>query len=85
MGNPLGHTFVNLFLCFHENNWLIKCPLQFKPKLYRRYVDDIFLLFSDPSHIPLFRTYLNSQHPNINFSYEMEKDCTLNFLDVTTY
>ena len=40
------------------------------------------LLFSDPSHIPLFLTYLNSQHPNINFTYEMEKDCTLNFLDV---
>ena len=83
MGNPLGPTFANLFLCFHENNWLQNCPLQFKPKLYRRYVDDTFLIFSDPSHIPLFLTYLNSQHPNINFTYEMEKDCTLNFLDVT--
>ena len=83
MGNPLGPTFANLFLCSHENNWLQNCPLQFKPKLYRRYVDDTFLLFSDPSHIPLFLTYLNSQHPNINFTYEMEKDCTLNFLDVT--
>ena len=33
MGNPLGPTFANLFLCFHENNWLQNCPLQFKPKL----------------------------------------------------
>ena len=65
MENPLGPTFANLFLCFYENNWLQNCPLQFKPKLYRRYVDDTFLLFSDPSHIPLFLTYLNSQHPNI--------------------
>ena len=83
MGNPLGSTFANLFLCFHENSWLQNCSLQFKPKLYRRYVDDTLLLFSDPSHIPLFLTYLNSQHPNINFTCEMEKDFTLNFLDAT--
>ena len=51
MENLLGPTFANLFLCFHENNWLQNCPFQFKPKLYRMYVDDTFLL-SDPSHIP---------------------------------
>ena len=62
----------------HERN----CPLHFKPKLYRRYVDDTFLLFSDPSHIPLFLNYLNSQHTNISFTYEKETNNSLNFLDV---
>ena len=57
MGNPLGPTFANLFLCHHETNWLNNCPLHFKPKLYRRYVDDTFLLFSDPSHIPLSKLF----------------------------
>ena len=82
MGNPLGPTFANLFLCHHETNWLNNCPLHFKPKLYRRYVDDTFLLFSDPSHIPLFLNYLNSQHSNISFTYEKETNNSLNFLDV---
>ena len=81
MGNPLGPTFANLFLCHHETNWLNNCPLYFKPKLYRRYVDDTFLLFSDPSHILLFLNYLNSQHSNISFTYEKETNNYLNFLD----
>ena len=85
MGNPLGPTFANLFLCHHEKNWLDKCPLHFKPKFYRRYVDDTFILFSDPSHIPLFLNYLNSQHPNIKFTCENEAENQLNFLDVTVY
>ena len=45
MGSPLGPTFANLFLVYYEQIWLEKCPLQFKPKYYRRYVDDIFLMF----------------------------------------
>ena len=85
MGNPLGPTFANLFLCHHEKNWLDKCPLHFKPKFYRRYVDDTFILFSDPSHIPLFLNYLKSQHPNIKFTCENEAENQLNFLDVTVY
>ena len=68
IGNPLGPTFANLFLCHHEKNWLDKCPLHFKPKFFRRYVDDTFILFSDPSHNPSFLNYLNSQHSNINLT-----------------
>ena len=82
MGNPLGPTFANLFLCYRKTNWLNNCPIHIKPKLYRRYVDDNFLLFSEPSHIPLFLNYLNSQHSNISFTYEKETNNSLNFLDV---
>ena len=39
--------------------------------------------FSDTSHVPLFLEYLNSQHPNIKFTHDIEKDGKLNFLDVT--
>ena len=85
MGNLLGPTFANLFLCHHETNWLDKCPLHFKPKFYRRYVDDTFILFSDPSHIPLFLNYLNSQHINIKFTCENEAENQPNFLDVTVH
>ena len=45
MGNPLGPTLANAFLSFHEKKWLQNCPEHFRPVVYRRYVDDIFVLF----------------------------------------
>ena len=82
MGLPLGPTFANIFMCFHETVWLNDCPLEFKPALYKRYVDDTFLLFNDASHIQPFLDYLNSRHPNIKFTKEIESDNCLSFLDV---
>ena len=45
MGLPLGPTFANIFLCHHEQKWLQNCPSEFRPTLYRRYVDDCFFYF----------------------------------------
>ena len=82
MGSPLGPTFANCFLSFHEEEWLDQCPLSFKPLYYRRYVDDTFLLFRDPLHIPKFQEYLNNKHKNIKFTVEHENEGKLPFLDV---
>ena len=82
MGSPLGPTLANAFLCFYERKWLEKCPLEFKPVFYRRYVDDIFVLFKSPDHIEKFRNYFNSCHPNMSFSFEKEKNGKMPFLDV---
>ena len=82
MGSPLGPTFANIFMSYHEKAWLADCPSSFKPLMYRRYVDDTFLLFSDSSHITQFLQYLNSKHPNIEFTSETEKNNTISFLDV---
>ena len=82
MGLPLGPTFANLFLCFHEQKWLDDCPREFKPKFYRRYVDDCFLIFDSPAHVDSFLTYLNGRHPKIKFTKELENNGTLPFLDV---
>ena len=81
MGLPLGPTFVNIFMCYHEQNWLDNCPNDFKPVLYNRYVDDTFVLFKDPSHAPLFHNYINSRHPNIKFTVDSECQNYLPFLD----
>ncbi|XP_069974787.1 uncharacterized protein [Penaeus vannamei] len=54
MGSPLGPCYANTFLCYHEQAWLNNCPSSFKPIYYRRYMDDTFLLFNDPSHINPF-------------------------------
>ena len=54
MGSPLGPTLANVFLCYHENIWLQNCPSEFKTIIYRRYVDDTFLLFPSKHHIEKF-------------------------------
>lgn len=82
MGSPLGPSFANLFMSHHERKWLANCPAEFKPVLYRRYVDDTFLLFRSAEHVDLFLTYLNQQHPSITFTSEREMNSKLSFLDV---
>ena len=62
MASPLGPTLANLFLVYYEHKWLEKCPLQFLPKCYRRYVDDIF---ESRDHVKKLLKYMNSRHPNI--------------------
>ena len=84
MGSPLGPTFANMFLCFYEQIWLENCPIEFKPVVYRRFVDDafLFLLFRSYEHIEKFRTYLNCRHPNIKFTSEIEEHNCMSFLDI---
>ena len=53
-----------------------------KPIYYRRYIDDIFVLFKSRNHLIKFRDYLNKCHPNMKFSIEEEKNRKLSFLDV---
>ena len=83
MGSCLGPSMANIFLCHYEDIWLQNCPSKFKPIFYRRYIDDTFILFKNPRHIPKFRDYLNQQHPNIEFTSELETDCILNFMDIS--
>ena len=49
---------------------------------YRRYVDDVFVLFNSPEHLKRFHSYLNSYHLNISFTTENEKDNRMSLLDV---
>ena len=83
MNSPLGPTFANLFLVYYENIWLDKSPHQFKPKYYRRYVDDIFLMFEKKNHVKKFLKYMNSRHQNIKFTFEEEHNNKIAFLDIS--
>ena len=82
MGFPLGPALANAFLCYHEKIWLQNCPSEFKPVIYRRYVDDTFLLFCSKHHITKFRNYLNRKHKNIRFTSGIENENSISFLDV---
>ena len=85
MGSPLGPTLANIFLCYHESNWLKDCPKDFKPVYYKRYVDDIFVLFNKPEHAQFFLEYMNKKHKNMNFSIETEMKGSFSFLDVKIF
>ena len=52
-----------------------------QPKLYLRYVDDIFAIFDNKQTCASFLEKLNSQHPNIKFTMEQSTG-NLTFLDV---
>ena len=82
MGSPLGPTIANIFLCHWEEIWIKKCPKQFKPDYYNRYMDDTFLLFRSEDHVKKFFRYINSRHKNMTFTYEVEAGGKLPFLDV---
>ena len=82
MGSPLGPTLANVFMCHFENIWLENCPSHFKPIVYRRLVDDTFVLFRSKDHVEKFRNYLNKQHKNIKFTSEIEENGLLSYLDV---
>ena len=72
MGNPVSAVFANIFMSYHEKRWLGLCPGNFKPILYKRYVDDTYVIFRSEAHVEAFFNYLNNQHCNIKFTLERE-------------
>ena len=82
MGSSLGPTLANVFLRFNGQIGPNECSDEFKPVYYRRYVDEIFVLFRSPDHLEKFKNYLNSKHRNIRFTCEKEHNNSMPFLDV---
>ena len=82
MAPPLDPTLANAFLVCHEKNWLEHCPVEHRPLYYRRYVDDIFVLFNSVEHHKRSYSYLNSRHLIISLTIENEKNNRMSFLDV---
>ena len=54
MGGCCSPTLANIFMSYHEQRWLQACPPDFKPVVYKRYIDDTFLLFKSETHIQQF-------------------------------
>ena len=84
MGSPLEPSLANAFWAQHEQNQLDSCPFEYRPSFYRRYLDDIFVLFKSSGHLKRFQSYLNSCHVNMTFTVETEQNNKILFLDVKT-
>ena len=85
MVSPLGPALANAFLCHHERKRLREFPVSYALIFYKCYVDDIFILLMSENHVNNLLLYLNSIHPNISFTCEIEKDRSLAFLDINVY
>ena len=73
MGSPLDPTLTNILLCYYELTWLKNCPKSFKPVYYKRYVDDIFVLFEKPEQVSRFVKYMKKDTKVLNFLLELKK------------
>ena len=50
--------------------------------VYKRYIDYIFVIFNSYLQLLKFVGYMNHQHPNIKFTFEVEKNNNFPFLDI---
>jgi hypothetical protein len=78
MGSCLSPFIANVFMRTFETN-LKSSPLF--PRIWLRYVDDIFAV-TKREKVNETLTWLNSQHPKIQFTFEIEENGRIPFLDV---
>ena len=79
MGGPLSCTLANFYMAHIENQVLSN--INIKPKIYARFVDDIFLVVRDEYHlIQLKNAFIANS--KLNFTHEIGVDNKLPFLDV---
>ena len=64
MVSPLEPTLANIFHCYYESIWLKDYLKDFKPVYYKKYVNDIFVLFNKPEHRRFFLKYINKKNIN---------------------
>ena len=81
MGSPLAPILVNLLMVYHEKDWREKAQVV-KPTFYKRYVDNIFVVFESELDAEIFHTYLNTKHKNIKFTHEKQIENKLPLLDI---
>jgi hypothetical protein len=79
MGSPLGCLFADIFMSQIEEagRHCISTTT-----FYRRYVDDTLIICKDQTHAIQLLREMNTIHPNIRFTCEMESENKLPFLDL---
>ena len=79
MGSPLGPVLANVFMVHLEETLVPQ--LQEEMPIWKRYVDDTFSMVKKGKRNEII-SILNSFHPNIKFTHEIEKEEQIAFLDV---
>ena len=82
MGSPVSPAVANIFMASLEERALK--TFAHPPTTWHRFVDDVFSIMKK-SFVQEFLTHLNNQHPSIQFTFEMEDNRKLPFLDTTVH
>ena len=83
MGTRMAPSYACLFMYILEKNMLAEYP--HKPKLWKRYIDDIFMIWPHgQEELDRFITYINNYHRTIKFTMESSNN-SIPFLDVLEY
>ena len=77
MGSPVSAAIANLYMESFEQQAIN--PSVYKPRIWKRYVDDTFTIV-DRGNVDSFLQHLNNQQPSIRFTMKTEIDYKLAFL-----
>ena len=80
MGNPLSPILANIFLEFYERDKL-STILDINTITWLRYVDDVFAVVPNTTNFDHLLEQINSLHSSIQFTFELEHNNSLPFLD----
>ena len=85
MGTPFAPNYANIFMTKIENQILHNAGHYKTPLLWKRFIDDIFIIWPH-SEVELlqFLNHINTMHPTIQFEMEHSKN-QVHFLDTTTF
>ena len=79
MGSPLGPLLAYIFMTPLEEEVIPKLTLYLFN--WKRYVDDTHA-YANPQKVDFILTKLDSYHPNIQFTFKLEKNKQITFLGV---
>ena len=86
MGSPLSWLLADIFLNNFENKYIFNKYNRYQNRiiLYKCYIDDIFLTFNGSTRqLEILQKFINNIHNKIRFTLELEKNNSINFLDLT--
>ena len=85
MGTKVAPCFADLFLGKFEEDFILTPEITNKIKLYKRFLDDIFILWTgNLKELNTFIEYINNIHPTIKFTHKYSTK-QIDFLDSTIY
>ena len=86
MGTPSSGIIAEIFLQHMEHTQIAQLTQKHKIINYCRYVDDILLILDyNHTNIQAIQDDFNNLHPNLHFTAEIERDHTLNYLDISIH
>ncbi|KAK7091582.1 hypothetical protein V1264_009246 [Littorina saxatilis] len=83
MGTPMAPSVANLFMAALERKLFQQSPVPVNSELWRRYIDDIFMLWTGTDDdLDTFLKHINSLHPTIKFTHHSSLE-RVSFLDIS--